>query len=202
MTGFPPGYTHMPVKLKVVHLLRRMERIHRDMQELENLQNAIRDDRDYADRLKNSLVDESLRLSELKRKILSQIIKNPPDFLMSPEHQGSLFNDNSAPKEEPMEPEVILPTESGSDRGKASQASISPIAQTATAVEVQTGTNHAITPSAAPETDTPNPVNGNDSEKSPRPGRRRKKKFQSGNSGDSAPDGGPFKFVYDKYKGV
>ncbi len=63
-------------------MLRRVERIDRDLEELENIQNSIREDRDYAGRLRESLIDESIRLDNLKGRIFSQIVINPPKNLV------------------------------------------------------------------------------------------------------------------------
>ena len=67
------------MKIKVIHLLRRLERIERDLEELEQLDKSLQDGREYTSRLRDSLVEESLRLKQLKQRILSQVIKNPPD---------------------------------------------------------------------------------------------------------------------------
>jgi len=69
------------VKLKVIHLIRRIERIRRDIDELEQLQSGIRDDREYAPRLIDPLIDETLRLKKLENRIQNQIVKEPPQIL-------------------------------------------------------------------------------------------------------------------------
>ena len=71
------------MELKAIHLIRRLERIDRDLEELNNLQMGIREDREYAPRIIDPLMDESIRLKKLKSKILSLIIKNPPENLTS-----------------------------------------------------------------------------------------------------------------------
>src|SRR5262245_38599241 len=48
----------MAVKLKAAHLLRRLEQIDRDLEELDRLKNTIKDDRNYADRVRASLAEE------------------------------------------------------------------------------------------------------------------------------------------------
>jgi hypothetical protein len=58
-----------------------LERIDRDIEELNNLQMGIREDREYATRIMDPLLDESSRLKKLRSKILSQSIKNPPENL-------------------------------------------------------------------------------------------------------------------------
>jgi hypothetical protein len=83
------------MKLKAAHLLRRLERIHRDLEELDDLQKSIREDREYAGRLRNSLVDESIRLNTLRERVLTQVIRPP-------EQQGTgywqrLQGDQNAP---------------------------------------------------------------------------------------------------------
>ncbi len=80
---FPGPILNTGMKLKVAHLLRRMERIQRDLEELDHLQKSIREDRDYAGRLRNSLVDESIRLHTLRERLLGQVI-HPPQATGAP----------------------------------------------------------------------------------------------------------------------
>lgn len=65
------------MSLRVVHLLRKTERIDRDLEELDSLLNSLQMDREYSGRLRDSLVDESFRLRQLKQKINSQVIRIP-----------------------------------------------------------------------------------------------------------------------------
>lgn len=65
------------MSLRVVHLLRKTERIDRDLEELDSLLNSLQMDREYSSRLKDSLIDESFRLRQLKQKINSQVIRIP-----------------------------------------------------------------------------------------------------------------------------
>ncbi|MBI3396502.1 MAG: hypothetical protein HY042_11745 [Spirochaetia bacterium] len=101
----------MRVKLKAAHLLRRLEQIDRDLEELERLRNSIKDDRHYAERIRASLAEEIVRLKELESRILGQVIKNPPEFLARP--VGSREDGYVD------EPEVMLP---GRSRGKTAVA--------------------------------------------------------------------------------
>ena len=97
------------MKLRAVHLLRRLETIDRDLLELDTLQDRIRDDRIYADRLRSSLVEEALRLRNLKARILSQVIRNPPALLQNladPVH--SVIGPERAGTDA-RGPEIILP---------------------------------------------------------------------------------------------
>lgn len=61
-----------PLKLKVIHLLRRLERIERDLEELDDMLSRLPMDREYSLRLRDSLIEESARLKEFKQKILTQ----------------------------------------------------------------------------------------------------------------------------------
>ncbi|MCB1140107.1 MAG: hypothetical protein KDK23_15205 [Leptospiraceae bacterium] len=60
------------MKLKVIHLLRRLERIERDLEELDGMLSSLPMDREYSLRLRDSLIEESSRLKEFKQKILLQ----------------------------------------------------------------------------------------------------------------------------------
>jgi hypothetical protein len=88
----------MGVQLKVIHLIRRLDRIRRDIEELERLQSGIREDREYATRIIDPLIEETQRLKKLRNRILSQIIKSPPESL-----QGGILPESG------KKPEVILP---------------------------------------------------------------------------------------------
>jgi hypothetical protein len=68
------------MNLRVVHLLRKVERIDRDIEELDALMGTLQMDREYSARLRDSLVEESFRLRQLKQRINSQVIRIPPHF--------------------------------------------------------------------------------------------------------------------------
>ncbi len=95
------------MKLKVIHLIRRLERIERDLEELGNLQNTIHEDREYAGRLRDSLVEETLRLKKLRNRLYSQIIKNPPVEAL----QERPFTEAAAVADgdRASSPEIVLP---------------------------------------------------------------------------------------------
>ncbi|MBW7858591.1 MAG: hypothetical protein H3C43_09955 [Leptonema sp. (in: Bacteria)] len=65
------------MNLRVAHLLRKTERIDRDLEELDSLLNSLQMDREYSIRLRDSLIDESFRLRQLKQKINGQVIRIP-----------------------------------------------------------------------------------------------------------------------------
>lgn len=94
------------MKLRAVHLLRKLETIERDLLELDTLQDRIRDDRIYADRLRSSLTDEAMRLKGLRTRILSQVIRNPPEMLLNPPSVSSL---EELVPEGIRGPEIIIP---------------------------------------------------------------------------------------------
>jgi hypothetical protein len=97
------------VKLKAIHLLRRLERIDRDLEELQQLQNSIQEDRAYARTLKESLSEEFSRLRQFKSRILTQIITNPPPEL-SGEESAPLRTPVSTPgTHEIRRPEISIP---------------------------------------------------------------------------------------------
>jgi hypothetical protein len=105
------------VALKVIHLLTRLEKIERDLSEIANLQNSLQENRDYAQRLQESLQEEQLRLRELQNRIHSQVVKNPPAELAAA-LIGAPAESAAAPRVVApgrpaafLEPEVILPTE-------------------------------------------------------------------------------------------
>lgn len=103
--------------LKVIHLLTRLEKIERDLSEIANLQNSLQENRDYAQRLQESLQEEQLRLRELQNRIHSQVVKNPPPELALAlagtlaENSVSVRAAAPGPVAAFLEPEVILPTE-------------------------------------------------------------------------------------------
>jgi hypothetical protein len=73
------------VIVKAVHLLKSLEQVERDLTELTSIKMTIHADRKYADRLQTSLKEEELRLEELKKRLLSQVVKNPPADIFSKE---------------------------------------------------------------------------------------------------------------------
>lgn len=101
------------MKLRAIHLLNRMERIERDLNEMQTLRSTLQDDRDYAGRLRSSLQDETLRLRELQSQILAQVIQNPPAELVP---ESGIPAAVRAPEPAPVAaahdapaPEIILP---------------------------------------------------------------------------------------------
>jgi len=68
------------INLKVIHLIRKIERIDRDMEEIQTLLNTLQMDREYSKKIKDSLIEEYHRLKQLKSMILKQVIHIPPNF--------------------------------------------------------------------------------------------------------------------------
>lgn len=68
------------MNLRVIHLIRKVERIDRDLEELDTLLGTLQMDREYSLRLRDSLVDESFRLKQLRQKISAQVIRIPGHF--------------------------------------------------------------------------------------------------------------------------
>lgn len=68
------------MNLKVIHLIRKLERIDRDLEEIQTMLNTIQMDREYSKKLKDSLIDEYHRLKQLKTTILKQVVLIPPHF--------------------------------------------------------------------------------------------------------------------------
>ena len=69
------------MQFKAIHLLLRLQKIERDLAELSELQNAVQSDRVYARAVRSSLEEEARHLQRLKKDILAQVVKNPPEFL-------------------------------------------------------------------------------------------------------------------------
>lgn len=65
------------MKLRAVHLIRHVERVDRDLEELRRLEQSLKEDRGYAARLRDSLIDETMRLEQIKNRIMSQVVKAP-----------------------------------------------------------------------------------------------------------------------------
>lgn len=97
------------MKLKVIHLIRRLERIERDLEELQNLENSLSPDREYASRLYDSMQEEEIRLSNMKNRILSQVVKNPPQNL----------SEIPIPHFEITTPEIKIPADPPAETRKA-----------------------------------------------------------------------------------
>lgn len=68
------------MNLRVIHLIRKVERIDRDLEELDSLLGTLQMDREYSLRLRDSLIEESFRLKQFRQKITSQIIRIPEHF--------------------------------------------------------------------------------------------------------------------------
>jgi len=68
------------INLKVIHLIRKIERIDRDMEEIQTLLNTLQMDREYSKKIKDSLIEEYHRLKQLKSMILKQVVHIPPNF--------------------------------------------------------------------------------------------------------------------------
>lgn len=64
----------------MIHLIRKIERIDRDIEEIQNLLSNLQMDREYSQRLKDSLIEEYHRFKDLKKEILKQVILIPPQF--------------------------------------------------------------------------------------------------------------------------
>ncbi|MCB1317294.1 MAG: hypothetical protein KDK34_07210 [Leptospiraceae bacterium] len=108
------------MNLKVVHLLNHLDWIERDLKEIAGLESALQDDRTYSQRVRQSLRDEALRLQELQRKILGQVIKNPPKDISPAASKESTPTVTSPQKgkvnaDQPAA-EVIVPSGNGSAR--------------------------------------------------------------------------------------
>ena len=98
------------VKLKVSHLLRKLKQIDRDLNELNSLQEKIRNDRSYSVRVIESLSAENKRINKLKEQIFSQTIVNPADLnrtnIKSTNSEAPALN---VSKNSKLKPEIILP---------------------------------------------------------------------------------------------
>ncbi len=69
-------------------MIRKLERIERDIEEIQNLLSTLQMDREYSQKLKDSLIEEYHRLKDLKNEILKQVIHIPHDYK---EYLQSLF---------------------------------------------------------------------------------------------------------------
>lgn len=68
------------MNIKVIHLIRKLERINRDIEEITNLISTLQMDREYSAKLKDSLIEEYHRLKNLKKEIFKQVIFIPPEY--------------------------------------------------------------------------------------------------------------------------
>ncbi len=98
------------MKLKAIHLLHRLERLDRDLEELQLLQNSIQADRAYARTLKESLMEEFGRLRQLKSRILSQVIRTPPAGLTGEAESSKPAALPNAENRRRLAPELTLPS--------------------------------------------------------------------------------------------
>lgn len=139
--------------LKVIHLLTRLEKIERDLSEIANLQNSLQENRDYAQRLQESLQEEQLRLRELQNRIHSQVVKNPPPELAlalagtPAESSAPVRSAAPGPVAAFLEPEVILPTE------RPAQPVRKPPTATPVAAEAASGAPATNAPTSTPPSD-------------------------------------------------
>ncbi|MBU44365.1 MAG: hypothetical protein CMN76_14180 [Spirochaetaceae bacterium] len=110
-----------PLKLKVIHLLRRLERIERDLEELDGMLAGLPMDREYSLRLRDSLIEESSRLKDFKQKILTQrVISDSQNGLPSPSLQDSHSAGSDAQSaSDATEVSIDLP---GSGNGKSGRS--------------------------------------------------------------------------------
>lgn len=113
------------MKLIVAHFLRRLDRIDRDLQEIEKLQASLQTDRDYAGRLKDSLSDEAIRMKKLRGRILSLVVKDPPGFEESAPVSAAVI-----PSTDTGSAEIILPGK-GRKSEKKKEKSSEPAAESA-----------------------------------------------------------------------
>lgn len=67
------------MKLRAIHLIRHLERIERDLEELRKLDSTLKEDRAYAVRLKGSVQDEILRLEQVQHRLLQQVVRAPEE---------------------------------------------------------------------------------------------------------------------------
>lgn len=98
-----------PLKLKVIHLLRRLERIERDLEELDGMLSGLPMDREYSIRLRDSLIEESSRLKDFKQKILTQRVIS----------EGSATLAETDATEESSEVSIQLPSKEAVSNGRS-----------------------------------------------------------------------------------
>lgn len=93
------------MKLRAIHIIRHLERIERDLEELRKLDSTLKGDRPYAARLKGSVQDETIRLEQIKERLLQQVVRAPDETAAAPEVR-------LPPPERRPGPEIILPDKS------------------------------------------------------------------------------------------
>lgn len=67
------------MKLRAIHLIRHLERIERDLEELRKLDSTLKEDRGYAVRLKGSVQDEMVRLEQIQTRLMQQVVRAPEE---------------------------------------------------------------------------------------------------------------------------
>ncbi|GIX41763.1 MAG: hypothetical protein KatS3mg129_1496 [Leptospiraceae bacterium] len=107
------------MNLKVIHLIRKIERIERDMEEIQTLLNTLQMDREYSKKLKDSLIEEYHRLKKLRSTILKQIVHIPPNF---EDFINELFQ-NDKKIEQQIEIQTIFVSKSSKSKEKKTKSS-------------------------------------------------------------------------------
>ena len=69
--------------IKVIHILNHLEKIDRDIKEIEHMRNQLQLDRTYSAVVQESLNVEMTRLTRLQNTIGSLVISNPPVHLVT-----------------------------------------------------------------------------------------------------------------------
>lgn len=77
--------------------MNHLEKIERDLQEIEELQNRLQADRGYTAAVRDSLENETVRLTDLRARIANLIIKDPPERLSSTLEKDAVFITASMP---------------------------------------------------------------------------------------------------------
>lgn len=95
------------LKLKVIHLIRRLERIERDLEELDQLQTSLHMDREYSRKLKESLLEESVRLKDLRDSILSQRIQDHSQGEVQSDETGSESEEENTAKPDSVQKDTV-----------------------------------------------------------------------------------------------
>ena len=72
------------MKLRAIHLIRHLERIERDLDELRKLDSTLKEDRGYAARLKGSVQDEMVRLEQIQTRLMQQVVRAPEEARRDP----------------------------------------------------------------------------------------------------------------------
>lgn len=96
------------MKLRAVHLIRHVERVERDLEELRRLEQSLKEDRGYAARLRDSLIDETMRLEQIKNRIMSQVVKAPAELPAEDPVERQL----AAIEAGTRKPELVIPSQS------------------------------------------------------------------------------------------